>query len=183
MRNTDSKLEPLWFDPNNYIVFDIADVLFMSMFTIEMIIKVIGLGWETYWRYRWNKFDLTVLLMSYLSFFVSSAQLGVRAQVIRAFRLARIFRLTNKAHLQSLFETFIFSLPSLWNITFTLLIIFYIFSVIGMNLFYDVEITYRLRFDTFASIGNSSTIPFYFTILDIDYLIQMFNTKTNSIEP
>ncbi len=77
----------------------------------------------------------------------------VKAQVFRTFRVARILRLVNKATtLNILFNTFVFSIPSLSNVAITVFIIYYIFSVVGMNIFSDVDTSLsRLNFHNFSN--------------------------------
>ena len=58
----------------------------------------------------------------------------------RVFRIGRVLRLIQKAEtLRVLFLTFVYSLPSLWNIGLLLFVIFFIYAVIGMNIFGQVE--------------------------------------------
>ncbi|ETO13073.1 voltage-gated ion channel superfamily [Reticulomyxa filosa] len=123
-----------------------SDLIFVSIFTMEAIIRIIGLGWKYYWRSNWNKLDFLILLVSYpgLLFacfpYLGAGFQGVQAQMIRTFRIARMLRLlTTVKTLNFLARMFLFALPSLSNIAVTVFIIFYIFSVVGVNLFGHVD--------------------------------------------
>ena len=61
---------------------------------------------------------------------------------IRAIRIARIFKLFRKQKsLRIIFETFIVTLPALMNVGGLLLLLIYIYAVLGMNLFATIKLT------------------------------------------
>ncbi len=54
------------------------------------------------------------------------------ANVVRVFRIARVFRLVKGAKgLNTLFQTLLLSIPSLWNIGSLLCVVFFIYAVLG----------------------------------------------------
>jgi hypothetical protein len=62
--------------------------------------------------------------------------------LLRVFRVARIFRLIPKAKgLKKLFQTLLYSLPALGNVGSVLFLFFFIFAVMGMNLFGKIKFT------------------------------------------
>ena len=66
-------------------------------FIVEMILKLLGLGLETYFSTRWNMFDFTVVCISAIDFFpVTSFSLGKFAllRILRLLRICRRKRLT-----------------------------------------------------------------------------------------
>lgn len=56
--------------------------------------------------------------------------------LLRIFRIARVFRLIPKAKgLRTMFQTLLVSLPALGNVGSVLFLFFFIFAIMGMNLF------------------------------------------------
>ena len=79
---------------------------------------------------------LTSLGKGILSFLRVGPQL---ARVIRILRITRLLKLVKSLHgLQQLIETLIFSLPSLLNVGALLLLIFFIYAILGVFLFKDI---------------------------------------------
>ena len=114
------------------------NVAFIIAFSIEALLKIVGLGWIVYWREDWNKFDFILVIISWLGLIFDA---GVGANVIRVFRIGRIFRLVKRAKsLKKLFDTLIVSIPSLWNIGSLLFVIFFMFAVLGVSFFGEIKI-------------------------------------------
>lgn len=85
---------------------------------------------------------------------IAQIEIGSIATVIRAFRVGRIFRIAKKAkRIRQLFETLILTLPALGNIAGLLMLVFFVFSVIGVNLFatvaYGDSINHHANFNNF----------------------------------
>lgn len=81
--------------------------MFVVIFTIEALIKILGMGWILYQRNNWNKFDFAIVIISLVSL---QADTGVGASVFRLLRIARVFRLIKKAkNLHKLFQTLLLS--------------------------------------------------------------------------
>lgn len=128
---------------NTYtMAIETANYLFASIFFVEAIIKVAGLG-AHYWRDWWNVFDFAIVLGSTVGILLhltTSTSVGPLATVIRTFRVGRVFRLVKSAPtLQQLFNTLLITLPSLANIGTLLFLMYYIYSVMGMQLFAKVK--------------------------------------------
>lgn len=116
----------------------VSNLVFLVVFALEAVLKIGGFGWLLYWRDDWNKFDFIVVLLSLAGLGFDA---GVGASVVRVFRVLRIFRLIKRAEtLKKLIQTLIYSLPSLFNISALLLVMFYIYAVVGMALFGEAEL-------------------------------------------
>lgn len=114
------------------------DLVFIVIFTIECVLKIIAFTFGTYWTDNWNKFDFIVVILSYPGLFMGSG--GMSTNVFRVFRIGRILRLIKKARqLNLLFSTLVYSLPSLWNVGLLLFIVYFIFAVVGVSLFGDIQ--------------------------------------------
>ena len=48
-------------------VLDIANLVFVIIFTIEMILKIVAYGFKYYWHVNWNKFDFVIVMMSLIA--------------------------------------------------------------------------------------------------------------------
>ncbi|KAJ9443790.1 Muscle calcium channel subunit alpha-1 [Diplonema papillatum] len=108
-----------------------ANSFFVAAFTLEAIMKIAAQG-KNYFRDDWNKFDFLMVIWSYVG--VTSSAPAVN--VLRVLRIGRVFRLIRRAkNLQKLFGTLIHALPSLANVSLLLLVTFFIFGVVGVELF------------------------------------------------
>jgi len=145
-----------------------ANVAFGSIFVIEAIIKIIGLGPRWYFRDAWNVFDFAVVALSVATTildimnkeFYCKKEKGEAVanvpglQILRVFRIARVFRLVRRLKgLRQMIETLIISLPSLANIAALLVLIIVIFAVLGTTFFYNVNLEQDMygRMDSHAN--------------------------------
>merc|ERR1719317_1094958 len=126
------------------------DTFYVSMFTFEAILKIIGLGWRQYIRSGWNKFDFFIVIIGLFSLFQFAGNASFN--VLRLCRIGRVLRLINKAKtLRTLFLTLVYSLPSLWNIGLLLLVVHFVYAVIGMHLFKLEEDTSRWDIESYQA--------------------------------
>jgi len=125
--------------PDDYNkVLDGLDTFYIVVFTVEALIKITGLGWFQYIRNSWNKFDFFIVLIGIVSLFELSGDASFN--VLRLFRIGRVLRLINKAKtLRTHFLTLMYSIPSLWNIGLLILVIFFVYAIVGMHLFGDED--------------------------------------------
>ncbi|CDW88937.1 cation channel family protein [Stylonychia lemnae] len=129
-------------------VLDDINILFTVIFIIEATLKLIGYG-LSYFRNAQNVFDFIIVLSSISEIMIDNLQnnsgriISLTPQIIRVLRVlrvTRIVRLIGKYQgLQALVSTIMFSLPPLLNVFSLLMIIFFIFSVLGVFLFNQVE--------------------------------------------
>lgn len=116
--------------------------IFTSIFVIEVLLKILAYG-KTYFKDGWNIFDLLVAVGTFSSIFISNftnLSLGGATSIVRAFRISRVFRLIKRAKsLRLIFNTFIVTLPALVNVGTLLLLIQYLYSVLGVYLFAEVK--------------------------------------------
>jgi hypothetical protein len=114
-------------------IMEVVNMGFLIFFTIEMILKLIGMGPGRYWKDAWNKFDAIVVSSSWLGMI-----LDIQVQVARAFRAFRIVLvLKNAAGLQALFKCLIWAIVPSINIAALLFLHFSLFSILGMQIFGD----------------------------------------------
>jgi len=127
-----------------------GNLLFTIIFTVEMAIKLIGLGFKQYVSSHWNKFDGVIVLMSYVTFVADVGSLSV-FRVLRVIRVVRLIKYLKEV--QEVIQTFISALPLLSNIGSLFVLFLFLFAVIGMNLFGHVKkqgfLITNANFDTF----------------------------------
>ena len=100
-----------------------------------MVIKLIGLHPYYYFQSTWNIFDSTIVTMSLLEFGLKDMS---GFAVLRTFRLMRVFKLAKSwATLNLLIKIIGNALGSLVNLTLVLVLLLFIFAVVGMQLFHD----------------------------------------------
>jgi hypothetical protein len=112
------------------------------MFGLEAFVKIVGYG-PRYFKNGWNIFDFCVLISSGLSVLLTRLlnwSGGPATTVIRSLRIARMFKLFRKyKSLRHIFETFLITLPALANVGGLLMLLIFIYAVLGMNLFSTVK--------------------------------------------
>ncbi|XP_073701241.1 sodium channel, voltage-gated, type I-like, alpha [Garra rufa] len=125
-----------------------ANVVFIAIFTAEMIFKIIALDPYTYFQEGWNIFDSIIVTLSLLELCLK------KVSFLRPFRLLRVFKLAKSwPTLNMLIKIIGNSLGALSNLTLVLAIIVFIFAVVGMQLFGK---NYR---DCVCKISEDCTLP------------------------
>eukprot|EP00746_Dinoflagellata_sp_MGD_P008476 gnl/MRDRNA2_/MRDRNA2_116976_c0_seq1.p1 gnl/MRDRNA2_/MRDRNA2_116976_c0~~gnl/MRDRNA2_/MRDRNA2_116976_c0_seq1.p1 ORF type:complete len:1680 (-),score=292.24 gnl/MRDRNA2_/MRDRNA2_116976_c0_seq1:144-4679(-) len=116
--------------------------VFAAIFFCECVLKLFALR-ENYFRDAWNKFDFTCVCASIVSIGITlgtSLEIGSVMSAIRLFRIARLFRVVKFAKgLNRLFTAFILSIPKLLNVGMILVLLLFLFSVLGVTLFAKVK--------------------------------------------
>lgn len=123
---------------------EILNNVITLIFTLEFLIKIIGLGFRGYFKDSWNKLDFTCVLFSWIDFFV---QLFAGQSMVAAFKIIRIFRVLRFMKLIRQFKeqkvimmTFFYALPELFNVGGILLLCIFLYSVMGVYLFATVKL-------------------------------------------
>jgi hypothetical protein len=122
------------------------------MFLAELIIKVIGFGPEKFFADRWNNIDTILIILNIVFFFVSTT--AKMTSIIKMNRMVRIAGLIKTAayspfmiglnwsimeNLKRLFSTFLEIMPIIVKFFNLFIFFFYIFGILGMEIFYHSE--------------------------------------------
>jgi len=139
-------------DMADYLKSDIHDqilrvtgILFSIVFFIEFILKILGLGIKQYFQSRWNCFDFILVMSSIadtvFTFTPSSLPFNpIAIRMLRLLRTARIVRLVRTfKSIVHMLRTLILSLPALFNVFCLLVLLMYIYAVVGVYAFWDVN--------------------------------------------
>ncbi|XP_065369010.1 sodium channel protein 60E [Calliphora vicina] len=111
---------------------DVGNKVFTSIFTFECIIKLMALSKE-FFLCGWNIFDLIIVTASLLDIIF---ELVDGLSVLRGLRLLRVLKLAQSwTTMKVLLSIIISTIGALGNLTLILVIVIYIFAVIGMQLF------------------------------------------------
>jgi hypothetical protein len=121
---------------------------FTLVFIIEALTKIIGLSPATYFRSSWNKFDFVVVMTSIvdliMTFFLGSSVTFLRvgpqlARIMRVLRVSRLIRILKSLNdIQDLLNILALALPATMNIFSLLLLVFFIYAILGVYLFHQV---------------------------------------------
>ncbi|MEQ8472454.1 MAG: ion transporter [Marinoscillum sp.] len=121
---------------------DQIDRIILFVFVAELLLKLYAYGYQ-FFKSAWNLFDSIVILVSVIP------SIGASFTVLRALRILRTLRLLkNIPKLKIIIESLLHAIPSIGWIMVLLIIIFYIFAVIGNNLF---SADYPMYFGTLIS--------------------------------
>ncbi|XP_076443937.1 sodium channel protein 1 brain-like [Babylonia areolata] len=111
---------------------NIGNYIFSSVFILEAILKICALN-KFYFHNGWNIFDLVIVVASIVDLGVESVQ-GL--SVLRTFRLLRVVKLAQSwATMRILLTIIINTFGALGYLTIILILIIYIFAVMGLQLF------------------------------------------------
>jgi len=119
---------------------DVLDIILTVLFTIEMCLKIVALGFcfqpRAYLRNSWNILDFIVVLISLIDLGIGDAA-GGGLSFLRALRALRAFRplrvISRAPGLKKVVNTMFLALPDVFNVGSVCLIFFLIFSIVGTN--------------------------------------------------
>uniref|UniRef100_A0A6Q2WTG0 Voltage-dependent L-type calcium channel subunit alpha n=1 Tax=Esox lucius TaxID=8010 RepID=A0A6Q2WTG0_ESOLU len=139
---------------------DIANKVLLSLFTVEMLLKMYALGTSRtgYFKAFFNRFDFFVVCGGITETTLVELDimppLGI--SVLRCVRLLRIFKVTRHwTALSNLVASLLNSMKSIASLLLLLFLFLIIFALLGMQLFggkfnFDETQTKRSTFDTFS---------------------------------
>lgn len=136
-----NSITPGALDPYDIKPDKISTHVFISIFCAEMLMRCLALGWRDYWYSRWNRFDLLVLTIS-ISGLISGSVGGQPfgwVIVLRILRLMRVFEF--KRRYKDMWQTLTYVLLKRFvSMTCVVMILYYFFAIIGMELFGDYDL-------------------------------------------
>lgn len=122
--------------------YELAMRTFAYVYYLEAIMKLIAMGCEGYFSDGWCRFDFFLVCTSLLDQFAAeflARFLPVPPMLLRVLRILRILRilrlLKGAKELRDLIMTMVLSFPSLLNVGSLLVLVMFIFAVLGVSLF------------------------------------------------
>uniref|UniRef100_A0A671PJU7 Voltage-dependent L-type calcium channel subunit alpha n=1 Tax=Sinocyclocheilus anshuiensis TaxID=1608454 RepID=A0A671PJU7_9TELE len=147
---------------------DTLNLIFTVLFTGEMIVKLIAFKAKGYFGDPWNVFDFVIVVGSIVDVVLSEVDhfkwrptmdaenVRVSITFFRLFRVLRLIKLLNRSEgIRNLLWTFIKSFQALPHVALLIVMLFFIYAVIGMQMFGKValvdgtEINRNNNFQTF----------------------------------
>ncbi len=122
--------------------FDFLDVAIPAIFLVEILIKLYAFNYK-FFKSGWNIFDIIIVILCLLP------EAGP-LRILRTLRILRALRLVRKIpRLRILVEAVLDALPSIQWVLVLLLMVFYIYALIGTMIFGPVFVDY------FGTLGQS----------------------------
>uniref|UniRef100_A0A3P8V5L0 Voltage-dependent L-type calcium channel subunit alpha n=1 Tax=Cynoglossus semilaevis TaxID=244447 RepID=A0A3P8V5L0_CYNSE len=155
---------------------DMLNLIFTVLFTVEMILKLMAFKARGYFGDPWNVFDFIIVVGSVVDVILSevdtalassgglyclhgcaaSENASVSITFFRLFRVMRLVKLLNRSEgIRNLLWTFIKSFQALPHVALLIVMLFFIYAVIGMQIFGKIalvdgtEINRNNNFQTF----------------------------------
>ncbi|KAK3737051.1 hypothetical protein QZH41_016673, partial [Actinostola sp. cb2023] len=153
--------------PTNYKdVCSYLNIAFTALFTVEAVLKLVALRLN-YFRDYWNLFDFVVVIggiIDILVTYLAKENIPIDPSMFRLFRAARLIKLLRQGYtIRILLWTFFRSFKALPYVTLLILLMFFMYAVIGMQLFGKIELredTEINRFNNFRHILMAHQVLF-----------------------
>ncbi|TRZ02076.1 hypothetical protein DNTS_016493 [Danionella cerebrum] len=124
-------------------------IIFLTIYGIEVLLKITGLGPMSYFSSGWNLFDFSVTVFAFLGLIALAFDMEpfYFIVVLRPLQLLRLFKIKQRYRnvLDTMFELF----PRMASLGLTLIIFYYSFAIVGMEFFANV---------VFPNCCNTSTV-------------------------
>ncbi|KAL7638969.1 UNVERIFIED_CONTAM: hypothetical protein RMT77_010503 [Armadillidium vulgare] len=118
---------------------DILNLIFTAVFALEFVLKIMAFRFKYYFGDAWNVFDFIIVLGSFIDIVYTEVNPGSNLFSINFFRLFRVMRLVKLLSkgegIRTLLWTFIKSFQALPYVALLILLLFFIYGVVGMQVF------------------------------------------------
>lgn len=150
-------------------VLDIIDKTCLAVFVVELVLKFIAYNKHFFSASKWNTFDLVIVLVSifgtvpYFSIFrgIKVFRAFKLVKTLKTLRVVKTLKIINSLkHLQIILKAIVIAIPSIIWTFLLLLIAFYFYAIIGVNLF-GAEFS-----EHFGSLGKSFYTLFQLMLFD-----------------
>ncbi|XP_067950470.1 voltage-dependent calcium channel type A subunit alpha-1-like [Watersipora subatra] len=125
-------------------VLSYLNTTFTMIFSTECILKLFAYGFKNYFKDHWNKFDFITVLGSTTDVLVTNLAQNLKfisLSFLRLFRAARLIKLLRKGYtIRILLWTFVQSFKALPYVCLLLGMLFFIYAIIGMQVFGNIDI-------------------------------------------
>ena len=122
------------------------DIFFVWVFTVEMVMKLIGLGFKNYIMDKFNIFDAIIVIVSLVDFSLTMSGTDQEGGIFSAFRAMRIIRVVKLARKWEQFRkvlvNIVASVKAISSFSLLLFIFMFILALLGMEMF-----AYSVAFD------------------------------------
>lgn len=132
-------------NPEETVVMEKINIFFTVIFTVEMIIKILAIGFKHYFTSMFNVFDCLVVISGFIDIFLATFLLSENDDnkdsrsiitAVRGFRLLRIFKLARSwKRFEILIETLGRTLVDIATFSILLFLFIITFTLLGLELF------------------------------------------------
>ncbi|XP_055897179.1 voltage-dependent calcium channel type A subunit alpha-1-like isoform X2 [Biomphalaria glabrata] len=138
------------------------NITFTSLYTIEFLLKLCAYG-KNYFYDPWNVFDFTTVIGSIIDVIITEILTkNVSFGFFRLFRAARLVKLLRQGYtIRLLLWTFFQSFKALPYVCLLILMLFFIYAIIGMQVFGTI------RLDSKTSINRHNNFRTFFAALTL----------------
>ena len=116
---------------------EMANLIFLVLFTFEMALQMIARGPLAYFKSNWFKVDFFVISMSWILTFANIQAGQNAARAVRMLRVLLILKFAKMA--RAMVMTVILSIAPAFNVIMVLLLVLYIYAVAGMQFYGNLE--------------------------------------------
>nr|XP_027218824.1 muscle calcium channel subunit alpha-1-like [Penaeus vannamei] len=150
MLNTVSLAMKFRGEPEAYThALDILNLIFTAVFALEFVLKIMAFRFKYYFGDAWNVFDFIIVLGSFIDIVYSEVNPGSNLFSINFFRLFRVMRLVKLLSkgegIRTLLWTFIKSFQALPYVALLILLLFFIYGVVGMQVFGKIALDWSTQ--------------------------------------
>lgn len=108
-------------------ILNYLNIIFVIIFALEALIKLLGYGPRFYFHENWNRFDFIIVITSLISLDDSLFSVAFNFTALRIIRVARLLRMIKASKgLRNLLKTLYLALGNIMNVGALLLLIFVI---------------------------------------------------------
>ena len=153
------------------LTFDMLDLFFNTIFLLEAVVKICALGFVmdegSYLRDNWNKIDIIIVICSIFDFvnliqkYILKTNSNSSLQFLKVLRLLRTLRplrfISHNVQLKLIIISLFDSILPIINALLIVIVVYYIFSIVGISLFYDeLHNCYKMNSDGSFSLASDS---------------------------
>eukprot|EP00940_MAST-03C_sp_MAST-3C-sp2_P001204 g1204.t1 len=122
-----------------------SSTVFTYIFTAEVLVKWFALSLKAYFRDAWNCFDFVVVIISLIEEVVLRESSLSSVRLIRLLRVFKVIGRTSRfgrklENLRTLVISLYLSIPALGNISGLLTMLYFVYAVLGVMLFGNLEL-------------------------------------------
>ncbi|XP_025112114.1 voltage-dependent calcium channel type A subunit alpha-1-like isoform X8 [Pomacea canaliculata] len=122
----------------------VINIVFTCLYTLEFLLKLCAFG-KNYFHDPWNVFDFTTVLGSIIDVLITEfSTKSIKFGFFRLFRAARLVKLLRQGYtIRLLLWTFFQSFKALPYVCLLILMLFFIYAIIGMQVFGNIRLDSR----------------------------------------
>ncbi|RNA12176.1 voltage-dependent calcium channel type D subunit alpha-1-like, partial [Brachionus plicatilis] len=122
------------------------NIFFTCVFTIEFILKIMAFRVKNYFRDFWNVLDFVIVVGSIFDVAMIFGKQNSHLKFLRLFRVMRLIKLLSRNEgIRTLLWTFIKSFQALPYVVLLIIMLFFIYAVIGMQLFGKIRLDEQME--------------------------------------